>query len=236
LTGATHPVNMTIDVLSGQVFWVPPQLSNCPTKNVSCLYALQIRIWDGPADSQGNLNFTAPTTGYTPLDFIMEIILPCNVSDPTCNLPPRFVPPLPFNKTFFVSVEGSYLIQAVDDNVQDTVTVSYSPLPTGSSFDPITAPGNPCVYKFRWTPRQDQTAAVVCYQATDSRGMKNLGNYCIRMFIGKASLIYISGVIRDFHRTTPILPNQTGISRRVLLTLFLKVLALTPSLCGEQAR
>lgn len=111
----------------------------------------------------------AAQTHWISLDFIMEVIEPCDVvEDPECNMPPYFVPDDPPVVNFYRGIEGSFEITAKDDNPDDVVTVTNTVLPKGATFNEVRV-GNPSVYRLRWTPDLDDNPAVVCFQARDSR-------------------------------------------------------------------
>jgi hypothetical protein len=113
----TNPV-FSVDQATGRFNWTPSRTG---------LYAIQIRCQDGRW--AGNV-FTA-TNNFIPVDFIMEVLTPCALSNPSCNRPPYLVKDLtcgaanpvllpcllPFEKNFFRGVEGTYQIFGKDDNV-----------------------------------------------------------------------------------------------------------------------
>jgi len=87
----------------------------------------------------------------------------------------------------------------------DTIGVSWTPLPGGAT---LAQSGS--TYTLAWTPTLDAIGGNVCFQATSSSGVPSLGNCCITMQVQTASLINISGIIRDFQGAQPDFNSPDG--------------------------
>jgi len=150
----------------------------------------------------------------------MSVAPACLSTNPSCNHNPYFTQcqgaqtggsgcyaqQLPYTKLFFPGIQGSLSIIVADIDVGQSLSFFPSQVPDGSTFVQIypTYPGFPgptLSYSFTWTPLLDSVSSVVCFKVQDNLGAYSLGNWCITMNIGVASLIYVSGIIRDFNRT-----------------------------------
>jgi hypothetical protein len=150
------------------------------------------------------------------------VLASCN-GNPNCNSPPSFIPATPATPAiFYRGVQKTLVLQSTDTNSGDTTTsallcaasrlrtshalpaacvrsfaVQSGVLPDGATFT-LTSTGTPnlmtSTYAFSWIPPLDATSSAVCFKAQDSKGAFSLGNYCIALTIGQASIIYVSGV------------------------------------------
>jgi fibro-slime domain-containing protein len=151
------------------------------------LYAVQLRIRDA---------YT-----YVVLDFILNVAEECSGSN--CNNAPLFDPPTAPTVTAYVGVERSFSIKATDPD-GDTVSISTNVMPDGAVLLPCAEGGSSsvCTRTFRWTPSLGQTSAFVCFQATDGKvGGTTTGLYCADIQVNEGEIIYLSGIVRDFHKT-----------------------------------
>jgi len=206
--------NFTVNFTNGLITWTP---------RLTGLFAMQFDVKD--AD-------TSNPSSSVPLDFIMEIVIPCT-TPATCNVPPFFV--LPFhccnvndptyrvitNRTvfFYRGIEGSYPVCANDNNTNQWLTIFADNLPPGATYTAYNSSSNPsqtCGI-VKWNPAVDAIPQSACFAAYDDgrnpagqvvwTPAKNLGQYCILMDLLPANLIYITGIIRDFHK------NHTNFNR-----------------------
>jgi len=165
---------LRVDSTTGAFTWTP---------NVAGLYAVQVRITEGPV--------------ATYLDFIMEVLADCSEN---CNNPPYFSPVPPAVVTVYTGTAFTFDISAKDDDVIDTVTITTSVLPDGATFVEM-VPGNPTTWRLSWAPTIDQTSVNICFKARDSRGSFSVGNQCVLFQIQQSDFILVTGIIRDFRPT-----------------------------------
>lgn len=177
----------------------------------------------------------APGVLFTTYDVIFEVSRFCPLTDKTCNHAPHFsprftgpyvgTPNTPADASYHKSVCGDpnatscpclrgvekiLFINAVDYDINQTVTATNSLLPFAAS---ISAPAYLGIvadpyesniqktwtrYTLKWIPPLDGVDAVVCFQALDSQAKPSNGNYCLNLRIVEAEYIYVSGIIRDF--------------------------------------
>lgn len=180
-SGLTQPKpqnpTQVLNSQTGTVTWTP---------TVKGLYTVQYRISDGGND--------------VPLDMLFDVSEPC--SNPrNCITYPEFVPATPVKEVFYRGVQRSVPIVAKDMNSGATVTIETTVMNEGT-FVPVTI-GATSTYNFIWSPSIDSNSFTVCFKAKNSHGYFSLGNYCKLMEIGRASIIYVTGIIRDFVRADP---------------------------------
>lgn len=198
---------------NGRLIWTPKQP---PSGSFPFLYSVSIRIAAGIRPPGCNWYDTSLACAFVEkswsvLDFIMSVGTVCLPAQTNCNHPPFFTDCNPncnhvvpaYTKFFYPGIEGSMTIIAADQDVGQTVSLVYSVLPAGSTLTQVSQPSTiPVVaYQFVWTPLLDSVSAVVCFKAQDSLVAFSLGNWCLSLKIGVASLIYVSGIIRDFNKT-----------------------------------
>jgi fibro-slime domain-containing protein len=208
---------------NGRLMWTP---------STQGLYAIQIRIAVGTYAAgcqwyQSSCAFTEKS--WSTLDFVMAVVAPCSVSavcnhnpyftGTTCtaasqantgNCPKVFAAPV----TFYAGVQKQFTVVVVDQDQAQSISMQTSVIPAGATFSQ-TRTGNPINFVMQWTPTLDQVSAVVCLKAVDngagfSAVAYSLGNFCINMVIGQATLIYLSGIIRDFRKTHPDFNRANG--------------------------
>lgn len=197
---------------NGRLLWTP---------TTQGLFALQVIITAGvryPLGCSWNtVGCTLQSRSTTALDFIIAVIPSCLTTSTNCNHNPYFSSCAcpgcgcalsSYSVTFYAGVQKTFVVNAVDTDSWQVVTVQNSIIPSGATFSQ-TQTGNPAKYLFAWTPLIDQVSSVTCFKAVDNGRTSNggnfptgpaysLGNFCIQLIIGKASLLYVSGIVRDF--------------------------------------
>lgn len=168
---------------------------------------------------------------FSTYDVIFEVSRQCLVSDTTCNHAPHFSPRYASVKTpnynhevcgspdgsscpVLRGVEAQLTILAVDYDIQQTVSASYTLLPYQGFVFPGTPTQAPDIYdqnilkavspyQFKWIPAIDAIDVILCWQALDSLGKFSNGNYCLNLVVQDTDFIYVSGIIRDFSASHP---------------------------------
>jgi len=182
-----------LDSNTGKATWTPNKLG---------LYAISFTI------AAKNPDKTSDGTSQTVLDIIFEVIKQCTATTPNCARPPVFDPAVPAEATFYKGSAGTFTVTARSDDNHE-VEILNSPLPDGASMNVVnsisgTHNGNPATwttYQVQWAPKLSAVPATVCFTARDaSSGMSSSGSNCVNFVFGTGSILYVSGIMRDFHR------------------------------------
>jgi len=193
-TGTTWGI-FTLDGASGQVTWTPKVLG---------LYAVQFVI---SAADPANV---AAGESVTTLDTIFQVIASCTLAQANCFHSPVFDPPLPPTVTFYQGSAGTFPVVARSDD-NNVVTIQTSPLPDGASINYVSAtsgtysgrPAKWTTYQVLWTPSLTSVPATVCFTARDPiTSMSSAGSNCVNFIFGKGGVLYLSGLMRDFHKAS----------------------------------
>lgn len=145
----TQPPGLTIDASTGVVTW------NTIGRAVDEMWNASVRISDGNG-------------GVVSLDFLIKIVAQSN--------PPYFnYAVTPYDGQVFTIEPGvnlSFPVEALDDDIGDTVTLQGFGLPIGAVMTPaLPLNGNPVQSVFSWTPTIDQVRPrIVSFMAQDLTG------------------------------------------------------------------
>ncbi len=145
----SQPTGLTIDSLTGEVTW------NTIGRAIDEMWCASVRICDGRG-------------GIITLDFLIKIVGQSN--------PPYFNYALtPVNGFVYRTEPGiplTFTVEALDDDVGDTVTLQAFGLPVGANMTPVLpVRGNPVRSVFSWTPAiTDLGSKIVSFMAQDLSG------------------------------------------------------------------
>lgn len=142
---------LAVNASTGQVTW---NTTGAPLGLYSAQVIIETRNTSGQVKSKA------------PVDFLIRITPP--------NRPPVInVPPTPPNGTTFMAPVGfpfSFLVEASDPDMGDTVTIGATGLPSGSAFN-VGTPDNPVRGTFNWTPTAASVGSyTLTFTAQDNHG------------------------------------------------------------------
>lgn len=189
-TGSFTPISgLTIDAHTGLITWLAGGVGLYST-------AFVIEGFTNSINANAGMNVQTSTI----VDFLIES------SQPVGNVPyfsqiteggnNVMFDPMSNDNVVVVIQEGETLdltVYGADADMGDTVTVTPTTLPSGSSQ--TSTPGNPGSFNVMWTAPMGAMTQVICYTVSDDNGNTATGQLCVEVQIG-------TGAVGDPHITS----------------------------------